>query len=49
VRSRFATYFQSGMPPRRAPTPRMREPRTQSKWPLAIIDAIAGTSRGEYW
>ena len=49
VRTRFAAYFQIGIPPAIAPSPRTRDPSTTSKWPLAIIAAIAGRSRGEYW
>ena len=49
VRTRFAAYFQIGIPPASAPSPRTRDPSATSKWPLAIIAAIAGKRRGEYW
>jgi len=49
VRNLFDTYLYRGIPRATEFCARMREPSTMSYSPYAIIDAIAGTSSGEYW
>ena len=45
--TRLDTYFWSGIPPAKAPTPRMREPSTRSKNPEPSSEAIGSNNFGE--
>src|SRR6516165_539573 len=48
VSTRFDIYLYSGIPPARAPTPRMREPSMTSKHSEPSNDAIGRIYLGEY-
>ena len=50
VRTRLATYFQSGIPPASAPPrARMRVPSTTSQMPSSMKPTACGMTRLSYW